>query len=178
MNFSEPLSGLFHLRAEPRLDERGSFTRIFSSAHFQELGLCTDFVEWSQSHNMKAHTLRGVHWQDPPEIKMVHCVRGAIFDVAVDLRRHSPSFGRHYATILSAENCDILYIPQGFAHGFQTLEEASTVFYHISQAYVPDGACGVRWNDPALAIEWPNPHSPIMSKKDETLPLLSEIQVK
>jgi len=177
MKFSEPLSGLFHLRVEPRLDERGSFARMFSNAHFQELSLCTDFVEWSQSYNARAHTLRGLHWQNPPEIKMVHCVRGAIFDVAVDVRQDSPSFGKHYSALLSAENGESLYIPHGFAHGFQTIEDASTVLYHISQAYVPEGVRGVRWNDPMLAIGWPNPYSPIMSERDKTLPLLSEIQV-
>ena len=176
MNLSTPLPGLFHFKAKPQVDERGSFTRMFSRLQFQELGLCADFAEWSQSYNLKAHTLRGLHWQHPPEIKMVHCSRGAIFDVAVDLRPDSPSFGQHYSAILSAENGESLYIPHGFAHGFQTLEAASTVLYHISERYAPEGARCVRWNDPALAIKWPNQNSPILSKRDASLPPLSDIR--
>ena len=177
MNLSTPLPGLFHFKAKPHVDERGSFARMFSRLQFQELGLCADFAEWSQSYNLKAHTLRGLHWQQPQEIKIVHCVSGAIFDVALDLRRDSPTFGHHYSAILSAENGEGLYIPHGFAHGFQTLTDASAVLYHISQPYVPDGARGVRWNDPALAIAWPHSHAPILSKRDASLPLLLEIKV-
>lgn len=178
MNFSEPLPGLFHLKPEPNYDDRGWFARVYSHAFARKLGLCTDFVEWSQSYSEKAYTLRGLHWQNPPEIKLIQCVRGSIFDVAVDLRRNSPNYGRHYAAILSAKTCESIYVPHGFAHAFQTLEDETAVLYHISEAYVPEGARGVRWNDPALAIPWPNMRPSRMSERDKTLPLLSQVLVE
>jgi dTDP-4-dehydrorhamnose 3,5-epimerase len=177
MTFLEPLPGLFHLRADPHRDARGSFTRLFSKAAFAQHGLCTDFPEWSQSHNTRARTVRGLHWQEPAEVKIVHCAHGAIFDVAVDLRRGSATFGQHYAATLSAENGEGLYIPHGFAHGFQTLADASTVLYHISEPYVAGGARGVRWNDPTLAIPWPDPDTSTLSDRDAALPLLSELSL-
>ena len=159
------------------MDERGFFARNFSRRALQAVGLDTDFPEWSISYNRRRGTLRGLHLQTAPyaETKIVQCVRGAVFDVAVDLRADSPSYGRWAAFELSSENRRLLYIPKGFAHGFQTLSEDCELLYHISEIYRPGHSAGVRWDDPDLAIEWPDVDKRTMSQRDANLPRLKDL---
>jgi dTDP-4-dehydrorhamnose 3,5-epimerase len=166
------LPGAFVLEPEPIEDERGSFARIFDADELAAHGLETEFVQWSVSFNELAGTLRGLHFQTDPhaETKLVRCTRGALHDVIVDLRPDSPSFTRWAAVELTAENRLALYIPEGLAHGFQTLEDATEGFYAISEPYAPAAASGVRWDDPAFAIEWPPAEQRIMSAKDRSWP--------
>jgi dTDP-4-dehydrorhamnose 3,5-epimerase len=172
-----PLAGAFLLTPEPVRDLRGSFARVFSREFFQQRGLVTEFPEWSISYNAKAGTLRGMHWQAELhwETKLVQTVRGTIFDVIVDLRQDSPSLGQWHGVTLSAEGREVLYCPEGFAHGYQTLEEHSEVFYHISRPFEPDCARGLRWNDPGVGIVWPPCPERIVSQRDAELPGLASI---
>lgn len=142
---------------EPRTDERGAFARLHCPEEFAAAGHPFVPAQTSLSRNPTAATLRGLHYQPAPhgEVKLVRCVRGRIFDVAVDLRRASPTHRRWTATELSAENGRALLIPEGVAHGFLTLEADSDVIYQISPAYQPGHEAGVRWDDPAFAIAWP-----------------------
>jgi dTDP-4-dehydrorhamnose 3,5-epimerase len=172
-----PLAGLHVFVPEPVSDIRGSFARCFSRAQLAEAGLVADFDEWSLSYNIRSGTVRGLHWQAAPhvETKLVQCVRGAVFDVAVDLRTGSPTLGRWHALELSAENRLTYYIPQGFAHGFQTLTDNAEVLYHISTPYHPEAARGVRWNDPDVSIRWPEAEHRVISERDAALPYLAEL---
>jgi dTDP-4-dehydrorhamnose 3,5-epimerase len=138
-------------------DERGFFARAFCQREFAEQGLTTQFVQCNISSNRKRGTLRGMHYQLPPsaETKLVRCIRGAIYDVIVDLRPDSPTFLQWYGVELSAENRRMLYVPEGFAHGFQTLADDTELFYQMSEYYAPDYARGLRWNDPLINIAWP-----------------------
>jgi len=165
------LDGAFVVEAEPQADERGLFARTFCRDTFRAQGLHGDFVQCNSSYNRRRGTLRGLHFQAAPheEIKLVRCTQGAIFDVAVDLRPDSATFCRWRAVELSADNRRALYVPAGFAHGFQTLTDEAEVFYQMSAAYVPDLARGVRWNDPAFAIAWPV-EPPILSGRDAAFP--------
>jgi dTDP-4-dehydrorhamnose 3,5-epimerase len=142
---------------QPLEDARGFFARTWDTREFAERGLNGSLVQCSISFNPVAGTLRGLHWQAPPheEAKLIRCTRGAIFDVAVDLRSNSPTFKRWVAVELSAENRLGLYIPEGCAHGFLTQTDDAEVLYLISQFHEPAAARGVRWDDPAFAIEWP-----------------------
>lgn len=165
------LGGAYIVDIEPRQDERGFFARSFCRDEFARAGLPGDFVQCNISSNRDRGTLRGMHYQaDPhPEGKLVRCSRGAIRDVIVDLRPDSPTYCQWIGVDLTEQNCRALYIPPGFAHGFQSLAEDSEVFYQMTEAYVGTLARGVRWNDPAFAIEWPLP-DPIMSERDATYP--------
>jgi dTDP-4-dehydrorhamnose 3,5-epimerase len=171
------IPGLFLIELERMEDERGFFSRVFCSDTFLQRGLCTDFAQWSVSFNKRSGTLRGLHFQAPPqeEIKLVSCTRGAVFDVAVDLRSGSPSWGKWAGVELSANNGSTLYIPAGFAHGFQTLTDDAEVRYHISERYHPEAARGVRWDDPDLAIAWPKAEERVISSRDQTLPRLRDL---
>lgn len=171
-----PLPGLFLVGDEPSRDERGSFTRIFSSAEFSRHGLEPDLTEVSLSDNPHRGTLRGMHFQRHPhsETKLVRVVRGSVFDAVVDIRPGSPTFGRWFGLELTALGGLALYIPRGFAHGFLTLAEDTVVLYHISPTFCPAAAAGFHWNDPGVAIEWPATPSTI-SEKDRTLPALSSL---
>jgi dTDP-4-dehydrorhamnose 3,5-epimerase len=174
MVFKElPLRGAFVIEIEPREDERGFFARTFCSQEFAAHGLETRISQCSISSNARRGTLRGMHWQADPngEEKLVRCTRGALYDVIVDLRRDSPARGRWAALELSQDNHRMLYIPKGFAHGFQTLEDNTEVFYQISVAYQPDAARGIRWDDPTIAIDWPDVSERIISERDRNLPL-------
>ena len=153
------------------VDERGAFARRFCTDEFLALGLETDLVQRSISFNARAGTLRGMHFQAPPhlEAKIVRCTRGAIFDVLVDLRQGSPTYGHWHGEELTADNRVALYIPKGFAHGFQSLIDNTEVDYEITPAYVPGSAAGFRFDDPALAIDWPVADV-IISPRDEALP--------
>ena len=172
MIFTEaPLSGVYVIGLEPHQDERGFFARTWCRREFAALGLETAIEQCSISHNRHRGILRGLHFQAPPheEVKLVRCVRGAVHDVVIDLRPESPTFARHFALELTAENRLALYVPKGFAHGFQTLEDSTDLFYQISAYYAPAAARGVRWDDPAFGIAWPIP-DPIMTERDRSHP--------
>lgn len=167
------LEGVLLLDLERRADARGHFARTFCTAEFAAHGILGSFVQCNLSYNERRGTLRGIHWQaEPhPEGKLVRCTRGAVYDVAVDLRGGSPTQHQWVAFELSAENGRSLYIPPGFAHGFQTLADGTEVFYQMTAAYQPDGARGARWDDPAFAIRWPLP-DPILSERDTAYPFM------
>lgn len=159
-------------------DERGWFSETYSEAAFARLGIECRFVQDNHSASTSAYTLRGLHFQRPPyaQDKLVRCTRGRVFDVVVDLRSGSPTYGRWIGAELSEDNGRQVFAPAGFAHGFVTLEPGSEVCYKVSAPYAPDCDGGVRWDDPALAIRWPLPPGlrPILSPKDERLPLLNQ----
>jgi dTDP-4-dehydrorhamnose 3,5-epimerase len=152
-----PLAGVWVIELEKLTDERGWFARTFDREEFRERGMNPEVVQMNASFNAVEGTLRGMHYQADPhgESKVVRCVSGALFDVAVDLRPGSPTLGRWYGVELSAENGLAFYIPAGLAHGFQTLEPDTEVHYLMGNPYVPEAGRGVRWDDPAFAIEWP-----------------------
>jgi dTDP-4-dehydrorhamnose 3,5-epimerase len=156
---------------EPREDERGFFVRTFCAEEFAAQGLETAFPQTNHSRNRRAGTLRGMHYQKAPheEVKLVRVVRGAIHDVIVDLRPGSPSFGQWQGFELTADNGLMLYVPKGFAHGFQTLTDDTDVTYQVSAPYAPGAEGGLRWDDPAFAIAWPRPVTSI-SEKDAAWP--------
>lgn len=161
------------LNLESSIDNRGYFTRTFCHQEFSDKGLETSFLQHSLSFSKQRGTLRGLHFQKPPheEAKLVRCVRGAIFDVIVDIRPHSPTYRQWQGFKLTAGNQRQLYIPAGFAHGFQTLSDDVEVHYLISAFYEPTAASGFRYDDPAFAISWPLPVS-VISDKDKAWPLL------
>jgi dTDP-4-dehydrorhamnose 3,5-epimerase len=152
-----PLTGTFLVEPEPLTDYRGFFARTWCQREFEARGLNSRLVQCSISFNQRKGTLRGIHYQEAPhaEAKLVRCTRGALYDVALDLRPASSTYLQHVGVVLSAENHKMLYIPEGCAHGFQTLADDTEVFYQMSEYYAPDAARGVRWNDPAFAIPWP-----------------------
>lgn len=175
MIFSEQaVAGVVLIEPERIADERGWFARTYDAGEFAERGLAPEIAQCSVSFNARAGTLRGMHFQAAPhgETKLVRCTRGAIFDVAVDLRRDSASYGSWAGVELTQENGRALLIPVGCAHGFQTLVDATEVLYQISTPYVPGAGRGVRWDDPAFGIEWPAPPSGtrIMSDRDASYP--------
>jgi dTDP-4-dehydrorhamnose 3,5-epimerase len=151
------VAGAFIIEPEKFEDERGFFALTWSQREFAERGLNSKLVECNLSVNVRKGTLRGMHYQSEPfaQAKLVRCTAGAIYDVAVDLRPDSATFKKWEAVELSADNRRMLYIPEGCAHGFQTLEAASEVFYQMSEVYAPNCSGGVRWNDAAFGIEWP-----------------------
>jgi dTDP-4-dehydrorhamnose 3,5-epimerase len=151
------LQGAFLVEIEPREDHRGFYARSFDARAFKSHDLAESFVEGGISHNARRGTVRGMHMQLPPhaQAKLVRCTRGAIYDVIIDLRRDSPTYGRWFAVELSASGTTMLYVPEGFAHGFQTLEDDVEVSYQLSDYYDPEAEFGVRWNDPRFGIEWP-----------------------
>ncbi len=163
--------GAFVIEPEPIVDERGFFARTFCCEEFTAYGLHPNLVQCNVSFNKRKGTLRGMHYQVPPyeEAKLVRCTMGAIFDVVIDLRPDSPTFKQWAAVELTAKNLKMLYIPENFAHGFQTLEKNSEVFYQMSEFYHPECARGVRWDDPAFGIAWPLAQS-FMSEKDRGYP--------
>lgn len=152
-------------------DERGSFARSFCQREFEGNGLNPCIAQCNISRNKKKGTLRGMHYQAAPhqEAKLVSCIRGAMCDVIIDLRSDSPTCGKWMAAELSAENFRVLYVPEGFAHGFQTLEDDTVVFYQMSEFYHPECAKGIRWDDPSFDISWPV-SDPILSAKDCSYP--------
>jgi dTDP-4-dehydrorhamnose 3,5-epimerase len=165
------LPGVFVIGLTPAADPRGWFARTYCEREFAEHGLDGRFVQCNLSHNAVRGTLRGMHFQrDPrPEIKLVRCIRGSIYDVVIDLRKDSPSYLRSVAVELNERNGLALYVPAGFAHGFQTLEDNTDVWYQMGEFYVPELAGGVRWDDPAFGIAWPIAE-PILSDKDRSYP--------
>jgi dTDP-4-dehydrorhamnose 3,5-epimerase len=161
------LPGVFIVDIERLVDERGFFARTWCAREFREHGLPDSLRQASISYNRVAGTLRGMHFQRPPsrEGKLVRCIRGAVYDVVVDLRPQSPAFLHHEAVELTAANRRGIYIPPGFAHGFQTLTDDAEVQYQMTDDYAPDLAGGCRWNDPALGIDWPLPPT-VISDRD------------
>ncbi|WP_431284612.1 dTDP-4-dehydrorhamnose 3,5-epimerase [Humitalea sp. 24SJ18S-53] len=166
-----PLETARLIELEKRGDARGFFARFFCEKEFAAEGLTTRFVQVNNSLSAKKGTLRGMHYQLPPaaETKLVRCIRGAFWDVIVDLRPDSPSFGKWYGAELSAENRLMMYVPHGFAHGFITLTEDAEALYMVDAFYAPEGERGLRWNDPAIGIQWPIAPEEI-SDKDQKWP--------
>jgi dTDP-4-dehydrorhamnose 3,5-epimerase len=166
------LAGAFVVEPEPRGDERGFFARTFCRDEFAARGLNTTWVQCNVSFNRRAGTLRGLHWQADPhaEVKLVRCTAGAAFDVIVDLRPDSPTYRQWVAVELSADNRKAVYIPAGFAHGFQTLADGTELFYQMSEFYYPELARGARWDDPALRIEWPACGHRVVAPRDLAFP--------
>jgi dTDP-4-dehydrorhamnose 3,5-epimerase len=169
-----PVAGAFLIAPERIEDERGHFARVFCREEFQAHGLHADWVQCNTSFNARRGTVRGMHYQVAPsaEVKTVTCVRGEIFDVVVDLRPDSRSRGKWCGYRLAADNQHILYIPEGCAHGFQTLTDEATVYYQMSGFYAPAQARGVRWDDPAINVEWPLPVT-MISARDLAFPPLA-----
>lgn len=168
---STSLVDAYLIEPEPIVDERGFFARSYCQHEFASKGIHASPVQCNISYNRTRGTLRGMHFQRPPnaEAKLVHCISGAIYDVIIDLRQNSPSFMLWMGFELTADNHKMLYIPEGFAHGFQTLVDETTVFYQMFNFFSPNSAGGVRWNDPTFAIEWPL-DGPIISDRDSNYP--------
>ena len=172
MRFVESkLPGAFLVEPERNEDERGFFARTWSQREFQERGINSDLVECNISFNRKKGTLRGLHYQLAPnaQAKLVRCTMGAIFDVIVDLRQHSPTFRQWISVQLSADNRAMLFIPEGIAHGFQTLADDTEVSYQMSRYYSPESSRGVRWDDPAFGITWPE-DTRVINARDRRYP--------
>jgi dTDP-4-dehydrorhamnose 3,5-epimerase len=170
MTFVETkLPGVFEIRLEPKPDERGFFARTWCQREFEAHGLNSSLVQCSVSFNGRKGTLRGIHYQIAPheETKLVRCTRGAMYDVVVDLRPQSPTFKDWIAVVLTAENRKMVYVPKGCAHGFLTLKDDSEVFYQMSEFYNAESARGVRWDDPAFQIAWPEKVA-LISERDRT----------
>lgn len=175
MKFLEtPLAGLYVVELEALRDERGFFARTFCLREFEALGVNLAVAQCNVSLNTRAATIRGLHFQAPPheEAKLIRCTRGAIYDVAVDIRPGSHTYLRWHSVELTPDNGQMLYIPHGFAHGFQTLADNTEVSYLMSEFYHAESGGGLRWDDPLLAITWPL-GNPILSDKDRKHPLLN-----
>jgi len=169
------LDGAFVVEPEPVRDDRGFFARSFCQNEFRARGLDPAVAQCNISFNSRRGTLRGLHFQVKPheEAKLVRCTRGAIWDVIVDLREVSPTRYQWFSVDLSADNHRALYVPPGFAHGFQTLVDDSEVLYLMSEFYHPESARGLRWDDPAFGISWPYA-DPVISSRDRSYPLLAD----
>jgi len=167
-----PVHGAFVIDLERRGDERGFFARVFCDRDFAERGLATHFVQSNDSLSARRGTLRGMHYQLAPnaETKLVRCIRGELYDVCLDVRPDSPTFGTSFGVTLSAENRRMMYLPKGTAHGFVTLTDDTEALYFVDEFYGPDRERGVRWNDPRFAISWPLEPA-VMSEKDRNWPL-------
>lgn len=163
-----PLKGAFVIDLEKKGDQRGFFARLFCSRIFAEHGLEPKIVQANNSLSEEQGTLRGMHYQLPPceETKLVRCISGSLYDVILDLRKESPTFGHSYGVELSAENRRMLYVPRGFAHGFLTLLPSTEIFYLVSEFYSPELERGIRWDDPYFAIEWPKVPT-VVSERDQ-----------
>jgi dTDP-4-dehydrorhamnose 3,5-epimerase len=171
-----PLKGAFLIRLEKREDERGFFARYFCKNEFEQAGINFNSVQMNTTLTLQKGTVRGMHFQRAPklEAKIVRCFRGAIFDAIVDLRAGSPTFGISASVELNEDNKNMLYIPEGFAHGFQTLTDNCELLYMHSEFYSPADEGGVRFDDPALQINWPLPVA-FVSERDQSHPLLSQV---
>lgn len=171
------LPGTYEIIPTPHLDERGYFMRVYDRHLFETHGLQTAWVQENQSCSSRKHIIRGLHFQEPPhaEAKLIRVVVGAIFDVFVDLRKNSATYGQWDSIELSAENQSAVYISRGFAHGFCTLTEHTIVVYKVDSTYTPSAEGGLRWNDPTLQIKWPT-KVPSLSTRDERLELFSAFE--
>ncbi len=170
MKFHETkLAGVFEIQIEPKPDERGFFARTWCREEFKHRGLASNLVQCSISFNARKGTLRGMHYQAAPfpETKVVRCTQGAIYDVVLDLRPHSPTFRDWIAVVLTADNRNMIYVPKDCAHGFLTLKDDTEVFYQMSEFFNAESARGVRWDDPAFRIAWPEKVE-VISERDRT----------
>jgi dTDP-4-dehydrorhamnose 3,5-epimerase len=168
---STGLPGAFVIEPELQEDERGFFSRVWCAREFESHGLNPRLAQCNISFNERKGTLRGMHYQQRPhqEAKLMRCTQGAIYDVVVDLRQESPAYKQSFGTVLTASNRRMLYAPEGFAHGFLTLEEHTEVFYQMSEFYAPGSGRGFRWNDPAFGISWPGEVA-VICQRDRTYP--------
>lgn len=171
------IKNLFLIKPKVFQDNRGFFLEFYSERTFKGLGITTKFAQDNYSFSKKRGVIRGLHFQLPPneQTKLVRVTRGAAYDVAVDLRKESPTYGKWLGFELTAENFDMVYVPQGFAHGFCTLEENTEVMYKNDNFYAPESEAGLRWNDPALNIDWPV-DNPILSEKDANAPFFKDFE--
>jgi dTDP-4-dehydrorhamnose 3,5-epimerase len=179
MRFTETcVHGAFVVELDRHADERGFFARIWDPDELEEAGLPRALAQASISRSTRAGTLRGLHFQRAPhaEAKLVRCVGGSVFDVVLDLRPESPTYLDWHAVELTRDNGRALFIPKGCAHGFRTLEDDTEILYLISHAHVPSAASGVRWDDPAFAIVWPEAQSRILNDRDATWPDFEPVQ--
>jgi dTDP-4-dehydrorhamnose 3,5-epimerase len=169
------LPGSFIIEPDVLTDDRGWFARFYCKNEFKEIGHEKEWVQLNHSVTNKKGTIRGMHYQVQPfrEIKMVKCIAGAVYDVLIDLRKDSSTFLKWFGAELSAKNRKMLYIPEGFAHGFQCLEDNCELIYHHSEFYTPNSEGGIRYNDPVINIEWPLPVT-IISPRDQSHPWLDE----
>lgn len=169
------LKGAYIIEPEPFQDERGLFARTFCRREFEKIGHAKEFVQFNHSHTVQKGTIRGLHYQLPPhsEIKLIRCVRGGVYDMIVDLRPHSPTFLEYIGIELTDKNMRTIYVPEGFAHGFQTLEKDTDLIYHHTAYYAPEAESGLRFDDPKIGIEWPLPPS-VLSEKDKNYPDFAE----
>ena len=174
---SDIIPDVFLIDMERLEDERGYFARLFCRQEFKSRGLHFKLVQSSLSHNVRKGTLRGIHYQAPPhgETKIVRCIRGAVFDVVVDIRQGSPSYGRWEAFQLTGRNHKCLYLPPGIAHGFQTVNDDTELMYMMDREYEPQAARGIRWDDPTFGIAWPEVEERIISPKDRSLPFFNTV---
>jgi dTDP-4-dehydrorhamnose 3,5-epimerase len=159
-------------------DHRGWFMETYSNSKFHEAGINLNFLQDNQSYSATSGTLRGLHYQLNPkaQTKLVRCTKGSIYDVAVDIRKGSPTYGQWFGIVLSSENKKQLLIPKGFAHAFMTLTEGTEVQYKVDELYSPENDRGITWNDPEIGIEWPSGIKPILSEKDEKAHLLKDAE--
>ena len=174
MIFTETkLHGAFVIELEPLTDLRGSFMRTYCKKEFEKIGNTEEFVQHNHSVNTRKGTVRGMHFQHPPnaEVKLIRCISGSVFDVLVDLREASPTFLQWFGVELSATNLRMIYVPPGVAHGFQTMEDNSQLLYQHTRYYTPSSEAGIRYDDPRVGVQWPLPVC-IISDKDKTYPLL------
>lgn len=169
------LKDLYLIQIDSLKDDRGFFTRTYCKHKFLTIGFEQEFVQFNHSFNAQKGTIRGMHYQIPPfaECKLIRCVQGSVYDVAVDLRKNSPTYLQSFGFELSADNLMSIFIPQGFAHGFQTLEDNTSLIYHHTNYYTPNTEHGVRYNDPSLNIRWKLPVTCI-SSKDLKQPLIDK----
>ena len=176
MTFSEtPLKGAYIITPEPVVDSRGSFARIYCKKEFQAIGHEKEFVQSNLSVNSKKFTFRGLHYQSPPfsEIKLIRCNKGKVLDMIIDIRKDSETFLEHFSIELSGDNMKILYVPEGFAHGFLTLEDDTQMTYHHTAFYEPGYESGLRYDDPALGITLPEKPM-VISEKDNNHPFINK----
>lgn len=166
------IKGVFLIQPEPKTDERGYFERVYCVDEFIKQGIDFKVVQINQAMSLKKGTIRGPHMQKFPksEDKLMQCLKGSVFDVAIDLRRDSPTFGQWISNLLSAENKKMVFVPKGIMHGYQVLENGTTIQYPVSEFYSPKDVIGIRWDDPFFKIKWPIKNV-IVSKIDKNWPL-------
>ena len=167
------LDGVYVIEFDPKKDKRGHFIRVFAKEELKSMGISFNIVHINESKTLQKGTIRGLHFQKSPkqEDKIIRCLKGKIFDVAVDLRKNSPTYGKWVSQMLTEDNNKLFLIPKGFAHGFQALTDNCVIQYFVSEYYSPKDETGVRWNDPKPAISWPI-LDPILSDKDKSWPFL------
>jgi dTDP-4-dehydrorhamnose 3,5-epimerase len=181
MEFRElEISGVFEITLRDITDERGFFIRTYDLAEFTKAGLHREWLQENHSRSIRKGIIRGLHFQYEPfeETKLVRCIRGEVYDVVVDLRAGSSTFGKWTGLILSEENRKMIYVPRGFAHGFCTISEISEVVYKVDNVYSPDNEGGILWNDPFLSISWPLKGEPLISDKDRRNKTIREYREK